>query len=89
VVLLDLVVRREAEEHLVDEDAERVPVDGFVVSLLSDDLIRWSSVFVGREGRGDEYLWREIVGSSAKRPCGGVDGLRKAEVGDLDVAIGI
>jgi hypothetical protein len=34
-----LVVRREAGEHLEDEDAEGVPVDGFVIALLADDLV--------------------------------------------------
>ena len=37
-VRFGLVVRWETGEHLEDEDAEGVPVDGFVVPLLADDL---------------------------------------------------
>ena len=39
-VSFGLVVRWEAGEHLEDKDAEGVPVDGFVVPMLADDLQR-------------------------------------------------
>jgi hypothetical protein len=51
-----LVVGWEAGEHFEDEDAEGVPVDGFVVSLLADDL------FDRRLGEGLE----RVVGMEGK-----------------------
>jgi hypothetical protein len=35
-----LVVWRKTREHFEDEDAEGVPVDGFVVSVLADYLMQ-------------------------------------------------
>jgi hypothetical protein len=60
-----LVVRREAGEHFEDEDAEGVPVDGFVVSLLADDL--WGALERVGMVEGDWYtgLGCEVVWCAA------------------------
>ena len=82
--------RRQSRKHLEYKDAESVPVYGFVVSRIGNDLwliVRRISNTTGKVQGENIYLWRKVVRRTAQCPRHVLAVLSKTEIGDFYVPV--
>ena len=89
-ICLGLMEWRQSRKHLEYKNAEGVPIYGFVVSRIGNDLwliVRRISNVAGRIQGGNIYLRCEVVGRTAQSPRYILAVLSKTEIGDFYVPV--